>query len=235
LAEYRLFRGWSESELRARLVAMQSLDRNFEEVGFEEMTDFRGWRSYGSRALVGREAPGPPLDDGPFRLGCEAIANYRFSDPTIVAGHFDPGVPLGGRVMALEIKVLGLHYLCGVVVGDTRSEHHDTRSVFGFRYDTLRGHIEAGAEWFLLTKDHETGEIRFRVHARWREGQFPNWWSRVGFALLAHRYQRRWHRRAHRRLETLMRNPDTGARPRRRRLAREGPDVVFYYGELREE
>ena len=235
MAEWRFLRGWSEQELRRQLSAMQLLERNFDQQGLEEMSDEKGWRAYGSRALVAREPPGPPLDDGPFRLGCNAISNYRFSDPTIVTSHFDPEAPLEGRRMALEIKVLGLRYLCGVVVGATRSEEANGRSTFGFRYDTLEGHIEAGAEWFLLSKSHETGEIRFRVHARWREGEFPNWWSRVGFALLAERYQRRWHRRAHGRLQYFMAHPEAVARPRGQRLAHEGPDVVFYFGELRED
>jgi uncharacterized protein (UPF0548 family) len=92
--------------------------------------------------------------------------------------------------MLLEIQVWGQRYLCGVVVGALSDERHPDRTVWGYRYDTLAGHLEAGAEWFLLTKDHATGEIQFRIEARWREGQFPNWWSRVGFALLARRYQR---------------------------------------------
>ena len=74
MAEWRFLRGWSEQELRRQLSAMQSLERNFDQQGLEEMSDEKGWRAYGSRALVAREPPGPPLDDGPFRLGCNAIS-----------------------------------------------------------------------------------------------------------------------------------------------------------------
>lgn len=230
-AEWRFLRGWTDAELAERLIAQRGNVRNFEETDTAQMTEERGWRVYGSSAIVGRERPGPPAPDGAFRRGTVGLANYRFSDPSIVVAHFDPESRLHGRRMLLEIKVLGLHYLCGVVVADTRSERNADRTVFGFRYDTLRGHVEAGAEWFLLTKDHETGEIGFRVHARWRHGDFPNWWSRVGFSLLATHYQRRWHVQAHRRLHAIMQDPASAspARPREG-LAHEGPRVLFHRG-----
>ena len=34
------------------------------------------------------------------------------------------------------------------------SPDSSSQSVFGFRYDTLEGHIEQGFEWFLLQKRH---------------------------------------------------------------------------------
>lgn len=229
MAEWRFLRGWTDAELSARLVALRGNGRNFTESELEEMTEDRGWRIWGSRAVVAGEPPGPPLTDGPFQRGCVALANYRFSDPSIVVSHFDRESRLHGRYMLLELRVLGLRYLCGVVVAGTRSEQEQDRTVFGFRYDTLRGHVEAGAETFLLVKDHATGEIRFHVDARWREGEFPNWWSRLGFKLVAGHYQRRWHVQAHRRLHALMVDPAVGARPGRR-LAHEGPRVLFHYG-----
>ncbi|MGZ3457591.1 MAG: DUF4126 family protein, partial [Archangium sp.] len=67
------------------------------------------------------------------------------------------------------------------------------------------GHIEAGREWFLLSKDHRSGELRFHIKAAWREGRFPNWWSRLGFELVGRRYQRAWHHLAHLRLRELLR------------------------------
>ena len=108
-----------------------------------------------------------------------ALAAYQFSNPDIVVAHFDPETALLHRRILLEIKVLGLRYLCPAVVHRVRDEGN----VYGFRYDTLEGHIERGVEWFLLTKN-EVGEIRFRIEARWQRGRLPNWWSRVGFVLL---------------------------------------------------
>ena len=202
VAEWRFARGWSDEELRARLDALEDLGRNFEEQP-EALRANDVWRFYRSHAQVGLEEPGPPGPGGPFQRMRQAVATYRFSEPDIVKGHFDPRSPLLGRRMLLELKPLMLRYLCGVVIGAEREDANDDRTVWGYRYETLEGHIETGAEWFLLEKDHGTGVISFRIEAHWKPGQFPNWWSRVGFTLLAPRYQRRWHRAAQRRLAAI--------------------------------
>jgi len=77
-------------------------------------------------------------------------------------------------------------------------------AAFGFIIATLEGHLEAGQEWFLLAKDPATGEVRFRIQARWRPGQLPTWWSYLGFHLFAPRRQRAWHRLAHLRLRRML-------------------------------
>ena len=103
----------------------------------------------------------------------------------------------------------------------------DEPGAFGFRYDTLHGHIEQGMEWFLLTRD-AAGDIRFRIEARWQEGDLPNWWSRIGFRLLAGRFQRRWHLEAHRRLARLARGEQAPSLRRDREgLTHQGVDVTF--------
>ena len=225
--EWRLGRGWSASELERRLVAL----RHQPVTAASE----RGGARYHSEAVVYQEPPGPPLADGGFARARELVRRYEFSDPRIVTGHFDRRAPLLGRPMLLEIRVLGLRYLCGVVVGAVADRHEADRTVFGFRYDTLASHIEAGTEWFLLTKDHASGEIRFRIEAKWRAGQFPNWWSRVGFRLLARRYQRAWHRLAYLRLRAGLKARGLPALPRGDRLLHEGhpmpaPPVVAVAG-----
>ena len=105
----------------------------------------------------------------------------------------------------------------------------DEADLFAFRYDTLDGHFEQGLEWFVLTKE-ASGDIRFRIEARWMRGEFPNWWSRVGFMLLGGIYQRRWHRRAHQRL-SLLAHFSSPHGPRRDAfgLTHQGVDVTFTY------
>src|SRR5688572_8938374 len=188
MAEWRLLRSWSSAALRARLDALSTSALNFE-ADESRMTGGEGWQHYHSDAVIATE----PEGDAIFDRARVALASYQFSNPRIVVAHFDPATPLLMRRLLLEIKVLGLHYLCPVVVHKVRDEV----GVFGFRYDTLEGHIERGVEWFLLRKD-AGGRIHFRIEARWRRGDFPNWWSRLGFAVLSGRYQRRWHRQAHR-------------------------------------
>lgn len=202
MAEWRVARGWSDEELRERLEALEEVDRNFEEHPDSLRAD-DVWRYYRSHAQVGIEEPGPPQAGGPFERMRAAVASYRFSEPDIVKGHFDPAAPLAGRRMLLELKPLLLRYLCGVVVGAERHDADDAHTLWGYRYETLEGHLETGAEWFLLEKDHRTGVITFRIEAHWKPGQFPNWWSRLGFELLAPRYQRRWHRAAQQRLAAI--------------------------------
>jgi len=206
MALWRFGRGWSEDELRAYLDALAARAVNFDDP-IETMTREHGWTIDGDRASLGNEPEGPPLSDGPFARARQAIINYDFSDPRIVVGHYDPDAPLVGRDMLLELKVLGFRFLSGVRVMDVRDEvEHDT-TLFGFRYDTLEGHIERGFEWFLLTKDHGTGDIHFRIEAHWRPGTFPNWWTRIGFRLLGEHYRRLWRHRAPARLRKLAYQP----------------------------
>jgi len=224
VAEWRFARGWSETELEEQVSRIARAPLSFDP---DAVAPGYGWTFYYSEAPIAREAPGPPVAGGAFERAKQAIVRYEFSDPRIVTAHLDPTTPLLGRRMLLEIKVLGLRYLCGVVVGAVREVEPEGRTVFGFRYETLEGHIESGFEWFLLTKDHETGEVWFRIQATWREGQLPNWWSRLGFRLLVRRYQRAWHRLAYVRLREIV---GAGAGlapvPRGHRLLHEGPELA---------
>lgn len=220
MAEWRLLRGWPSDALRERLQRLTGAPLNVD-TDEAAMTGDAGWHHYHSEAVIAREREGNEL----FDRACVALANYQFSDTRIVIAHFDPASTLLGRPMLLEIKVLGLHYLCPALVNRVRQEP----GVFGFRYDTIEGHIERGVEWFLLTKN-DAGEIRFRIEARWRPGELPNWWSRIGFALVAEPYQRRWHRQAHRRMSLLAHFGSTKRPPRDAAgLTHQGVDITFTY------
>jgi uncharacterized protein (UPF0548 family) len=154
----------------------------------------RGWTRDGVTARLGTEPPGRPVPGGSFERARRALETFQFSDPRIVVWYFDPAAPFASRNLLLEIRALGLRYLCGARVVELRSEELDGSSGFAFRIVTLEGHIERGTEWFLLSKDHATGEVRFSIQATWRPGQFPNWWSRVGFWCVGPTYRRIWRR-----------------------------------------
>jgi uncharacterized protein (UPF0548 family) len=124
--------------------------------------------------------------------------------------------------MLLEIKVLGFRFLNGCRVHSAREEATPAETVFGFRYDTLQGHIERGCEWFLLTKQHDTGEVWFKIEAHWQLGDFPNWWSRLGFRLIGERYRTLWRHRAPERLRRLASQPAEKPLPPAGRLAHRG-------------
>ena len=221
MAEWRLLTGWPSDVLRARLDALSTTSVNFTAADEEAMSGDKGWHHYHSEAVIATEPDG----DERFQRARMALANYEFSNPRIVVAHFRPDTPLLQRRVLLEIKIWGLRYLCPAVVNRVR----EAPGEFGFRYDTLEGHIERGAEWFLLTKN-PAGEIRFRIEARWRRGEFPNWWSRLGFTVLSGVYQRRWHRQAHQRLSLLAYHGST-RRPRRDAagLTHQGVNVQFTY------
>lgn len=231
MAEWRLLHHWSSDELKKRVDALLQAQRNFDAVE-EDMTPDHEWQHYYSEAVIARE---PDRASVYFERAVNALANYQFSDPDIVTAHFDPLMPLHGRRMLLEIKVLGLRYLCPAMVTRVRDENSGGERVFGFRYDTLDGHIERGVEWFQLTRGSD-GRITFRIEARWRTGQLPNWWSRAGFSVLAGHYQRKWHRQAHRRMSVLahygsMELPPADAA----RLTHQGLDVRFTYNTKRKQ
>jgi uncharacterized protein (UPF0548 family) len=219
MSEWRLFKGWTTEELAVRLERLSSASVSFNGAE-EELTGEHGWNHYHSEAIIVAQS-----DDTSFQRARVALANYQFSDPGIVVAHFDPKGALLGRRILLEIKVFGLRYLCPAVVTNVRDES----SVYGFRYDTLEGHIERGMEWFLLTRDGN-GAIRFRIEARWQPGDMPNWWSRAGFSVLSGYFQRRWHRRAHNLLSLLARFGSTTRPPRDAAgLTHQGIDVTFTY------
>lgn len=221
MAQWQIGRSWSPDTLKSRLEALQHADRNFPGIVEQEMTGEAGWQHYHSEAVIAVENEANER----FARARQALASYQFSDPAIVVAHFDPKTPLLLRRILLEIKIWGLRYLCPAMVTHVRDEG----STYGFRYDTLEGHIERGVEWFLLTRN-ERGEIRFRIEARWQQGEFPNWWSRAGFFFVSDYYQRRWHRHAHQRMSlfahygSLQRPPADAAG-----LTHQGVDVTFTY------
>jgi uncharacterized protein (UPF0548 family) len=204
LAEWRIGRGWSQREIAAHLALLEELPVTAAVPADDGSADGEGWSRERSESIVATEPVGPPLQGGAFASARQAVERYAFSDPKIVTAYFDPDRPLLGRPMLLELHVLGLRYLCGTVVGAVRDERHPGQTRFGFRYDTLEGHVERGSEWFEVEKVHATGEVRFCIRSRWREGDFPNWWSRAGFAILARPYRARWLRNAQNRLRALL-------------------------------
>lgn len=201
MVDWRFLRGWTEAELRSALERAGSLPLNFSLS--EEMSPRRGWNRTDSHALIARESSGPPVGDGPLDRVWRAIQEFEHSDPRIVVAHFFEGEALLRQRMLLELRSLGFRFLCPVEIGDTLHVSRPDETLRGFAIDTLQGHIERGREWFLLEKDHSSGEVRFRIEAVWQPGEFPTTWARWGFHLLGRRYQRAWHRLAHTRLRRI--------------------------------
>lgn len=196
---WRFLRGWEREELEAAFERAADASRNFDPRPGAMARE--GFRHVCSRARITVEPPGPPGQK--FERLWEAIQRFEHSDPRIVVPHFRPQDRLRGRIVLLELRVLGLRYLCPVRIAAVRSHANEVRTLRAIAIDTLEGHLERGREWFFLRKEHATGEVRFRLQAAWSTGDFPNGWSHFGFLVLAPRYQRAWHRLAHLRLRRI--------------------------------
>jgi len=223
MAEWRYLRGWTESELSRRLEDASSLRLNFSLK--EKKTPERGWNHVRSRALIAYEDRGAPVEGDTFGRLWRSVEKFEHSDPRIVIAHFREAVPFSQRSLLLELRALGLRYLCPAKVGASHVESNLDATVHCFAVDTLEGHIERGREWFILEKDHATGEIQFHIEAAWRAGDFPNRWSRAGFHLVGRRYQRAWHRLAHLRLRRLAAGLEPHAQIGPQGVAHEGPSL----------
>lgn len=194
MAHWRFGRGWSESEIRRYLGELERCEVNFR-ISPDEMTGEAGWKQDHLEVSLGQDPDGRL-----FERARQALCRYEFSDPTIAVSHFDPEAPLLGRNMLIEFKVFGFHFLNGVRVRSVTEAPHAHGRSFGFRYDTLRGHIESGVQWFHLREDTRTGEVRIRIEDRWQLGDPPNWWSAFGFVAIGEHFRRRWRERAVERL-----------------------------------
>jgi uncharacterized protein (UPF0548 family) len=199
---WRFFRGWSEPELQRQLDALAERPVTVGNA-LVEPVPAPGWTVEQLDTQIGQEAPGPPLTNGPFARARQALTEYRFADPRITHGHYDPQTPLLGRDILVDVHALFIRMLVGLRIGDVvdRADASETR--FGIRLDTLSGHILDGLEWIQVAKDHRTGAITLRIAVQWRPGRLPTWWMGLGFRLLGRQVQQRWRRQATRRLRRI--------------------------------
>jgi uncharacterized protein (UPF0548 family) len=207
LTPWQIGRGWSEPALRRQLGDLAARPASRAGEPSAESSRHAGpaspWTVERVQAPLGYEPPGPPAPDGLFARAREAIYGYRFADPRITRGHFDPASPLLGRDILVEVRVLLIHLLVGLRVGAVLDETDDRETRFGVRLDTLQGHILDGAEWIEIAKEHRTGTVWLRIRVRWRPGTLPAWWMGLEFRLLGRTIQARWRRQALRRLRAL--------------------------------
>jgi hypothetical protein len=75
--------------------------------------------------------------------------------------------------------------------------------VFGYEYEALPGHIEAGRMDYEVHKRLDDGAVEFRAHAHSRaSGEGPPW-ARLGFHLFGRRQQVRFYERCCERVARL--------------------------------
>lgn len=122
---------------------------------------------------VGREPPGPPLEDGPHRRAAAAILRYEVFPPRLVSGVLRRVPVEVGDTVGICYHAPGLDLFFAARV-TARFDHADGgwwRT--GFTYRTLVGHPELGEETFSAEKELASGCVRVSLRA----------WSRPGTAL----------------------------------------------------
>jgi uncharacterized protein (UPF0548 family) len=176
-----------------------------------------GWRIDDYCEPLPREAPGPPVDGGPFAIAQTLLRDYKVADPTIVRAYYDEQAPLEGRDMLLELRFLGLRTYAGCRVGDVTDETREVAGraarVWGWPYRTLEGHVEQGEMSWEVWKWLDTGEVEFRIHSYSRLTDMRNPFTRLGMRLFGQRERRRYLSSACKRMAHLTADGLSGRHP----------------------
>ena len=155
------------------------------------------------------EAPGPPVPGGSWAIARAVIRDYEFADPRLTEAHYRSDEPLVGRDMLLVGRFYGLRFHMGVrvsgVVDDELLVDGRPARVWGWHYDTLEGHLEAGRMGFEAWKWTDTGEVEFRMRRTVRPGRIRNPIVRLGLWVFGRWMQERFVRRACDRMVEIVR------------------------------
>jgi uncharacterized protein (UPF0548 family) len=159
-----------------------------------------GWHHDDVHVDLIAEPPGPPLEGGSWSHAREFVTAYRFPDPALIQGHYDPEAPLEGRSMLLRGRFLGLEFPFGVRISrafeETRDSPDGPLRVWGYSYRTLEHHFERGQITFMVGKYMDSGRIIFRIHSYSQRAHIPNPLYRAGFRMFGRRLQSRFTRSA---------------------------------------
>lgn len=219
---------WKRHE--RELDALAKAEVNFDLERRSEYTEATGWHLDKYEAVLPPEPPGPPVPGGSFELGKQVMLDYRFPDPRIITGIYYPDRPLAERVMLLRGRFLGFNFYFGVRIGGVTDERRETElgpaQIWGFNYQTLKGHFEKGQMDFEMWKYLDSGQIFFRIHAFSQPDVIPNPLYRLGFRMFGRRLQRYF---AHQSLKRMQRFVLEGLKEQRTGVATpnrdEGPTV----------
>jgi uncharacterized protein (UPF0548 family) len=187
------------------LAALRGTGLNFEPQPLDRYTPDRGWHADALCQRLPGEPPGAPVPGGPWEIARRLVEDYRVADPAIVRATWEPGAPLVGRDMLLELRLYRMFRVhAGVRVTRVWDEQRDDARVFGLEYATLPGHVEIGRMDYEVHKRRGDGAVEFRLHAHSRAsatGVSP--WARLGFRLLGRRQQVRFYLRCCERIARL--------------------------------
>jgi uncharacterized protein (UPF0548 family) len=166
-----------------------------------------GWRLDDYCQPLPPEPPGVPVANGSWEKAKDLMLAYEFADPNIIQAVYEDDSPLEGRDMLLKARFWGLSFDLGVrvsaIVDETRDLGGRGVQVWGWSYQTLQGHLEAGQMDYEVWKWLDTGAVEFRIHAYSRAAAIPNPIVRLGFRLFGRREQLKFARHACERMARL--------------------------------
>jgi len=195
----------ASTDIAPRLAALAHRAVNFDPDASHPESE--GWRIDEYRTALPSEAPGPPVEGGPFQIAQTLLRDYRVADPSMVRAHYDPDAPLEGRDMLLELRFGVFRTFGGCRVGPVTDERREVDGrpvqVWGWPYRTLDGHIEQGEMAWEVWKWLDTGEVQFRVHSYSRMVGSKNPFTIAGVWLFGQRERRRYLTSACRRMRDL--------------------------------
>jgi uncharacterized protein (UPF0548 family) len=196
---------------------LQDRPLNFEPAERVTWTADAGWRIDDYCQPLPGEPPGQPRPDGPWARARQLLRDYEFADPHIVRAIYDPGSPLEGRNMLLEVHFWGLTFRLGVRVSGVTDEVRRVGArevrVWGWTYSTLQGHLETGQMDYEVWKWLDTGAVEFRIHVVSRASRIGNPFIKLGLRLFGRREQVRFAKRACERVASLVRGADEAGMP----------------------
>ncbi len=213
LRKRRLYRAGAAAALRA----LADLDINYETVREPVPSWSSRWCLDALRCTVGRETPGDPVAGGAWDIACRLVRDYQLADPRILRALYRRDEQLLGRNMLLEGHFLGLRFDMGVrvtsVVDETRRSGGAARRVWGWGYQTLRGHLEEGELSYEVIKHLHTGAVEFHITGYSRRAPIANPLVRFGFHMFGRATQHRFYRNSARQLHRMVQAELRGAAP----------------------
>lgn len=200
-------RARARRRMRRRYDGLHRCPLNFDPRQHDMSRPESGWHVDDYRQPLPPEPPGPPVPGGSWEAARRLVRDYQYADPAIIREICRPGPPRPGQDMLLEARFYGLRFYLGLRVGgvvDTTIELDGRRArVWGWNYQTLKGHLERGQMDQEVRKWLDTGEVEFHIHVFSQPASTPHPIVRFGFLLFGRYMQLKFYKRARRRMKTL--------------------------------
>ncbi|UYL07701.1 DUF1990 domain-containing protein [Bdellovibrio sp. SKB1291214] len=197
----------SWTDYKDQIKNISSLDYNYDVTTYHTKKDKRGWKIDRYHAVVGKEAPGAPVSEGPYERVRLAVELYHFPNPRLIRAVFDPHDELLGRNMYMIAHFMGMTFNFGVrvtrVIDEIKTINNTQMKMWGYSYRTLKGHFEVGEITFVVSKNLNTGIIDFSINAYSTPDKIDNLFYQTGFRVFGRPLQKHFAYSSIRRLKRI--------------------------------